>query len=91
MVRILFVDDDANLLSGMRRALRRHRDVWDLHFATGGQEALATIAEVTPDIVADTRWFRSPKVGVVSLSVRKQISYRASLSMQTHSSAPLQA
>ena len=41
---------------------------------------------MTPDIVADTRWFRSPYVGVVSLSVRKQMSYRASLSMQKVSS-----
>ena len=41
---------------------------------------------VTPDIVAETRWFRSPYVGVVSLSVRKQMSYRASLSMQKVSS-----
>ena len=37
---------------------------------------------VTPLIVADTRWFKSPYVGVVSLSVLKQISYNASLSMQ---------
>lgn len=41
---------------------------------------------VTPLIVADTRWFKSPYVGVVSLSVRKQMSYRASLSMQKVSS-----
>uniref|UniRef100_A0A0E9XPN4 Uncharacterized protein n=1 Tax=Anguilla anguilla TaxID=7936 RepID=A0A0E9XPN4_ANGAN len=37
---------------------------------------------VTPFMVADTRWFRSPYVGVVSLRVRKQMSYSASLSMQ---------
>merc|ERR1719164_137787 len=43
--------------------------------------------QVTPDMTADTRWFKSPKVGVVSLRVRKQMSYRASLSTQKHSSA----
>ena len=32
---------------------------------------------VTPDIVKETRWFKSPYVGVVNLSVRKQMSYRA--------------
>merc|ERR1711939_94969 len=42
---------------------------------------------VTPDMQAETRWLRSPYVGVVSLSVRKQMSYRASLSRQKHSSA----
>ena len=42
---------------------------------------------VTPLITADTRWLRSPKVGVVSFSVRKQMSYKASLSMHITSSA----
>merc|ERR1712093_376428 len=42
---------------------------------------------VTPDMTAEMRWFRSPNVGVVSLSVRKQMSYSASLSRTMHSSA----
>ena len=29
---------------------------------------------VTPDIVAEMRWFKSPYVGVVSFSVLKQMS-----------------
>ena len=37
---------------------------------------------MTPDIVAETRWFKSPYVGVVSFKVLKQMSYRASLSIQ---------
>merc|ERR1712179_679008 len=41
---------------------------------------------VTPDMVKDTKWFRSPYVGVDSFKVLKQISYRASLSMQYVSS-----
>merc|ERR1719378_901547 len=35
---------------------------------------------VMPDRPADTRWLRSPYVGVVSFKVRKQMSYKASLS-----------
>merc|ERR550514_455133 len=42
---------------------------------------------VTPERPADTRWLRSPYVGVVGLSVRKQMSYSASLSMHMTSSA----
>merc|ERR1719424_2427376 len=42
--------------------------------------------QVIPESPADTKWFRSPYVGVVSLSVRKQMSYKASLSMQNDSS-----
>merc|ERR1719199_1047309 len=42
---------------------------------------------VTPLIAALTRWFKSPYVGVVNFNVRKQMSYRASLSKRKHSSA----
>lgn len=41
---------------------------------------------VTPDMVADKRWFRSPYVGVFIFRVRKHMSYKASLSMQNVSS-----
>merc|ERR1712006_9269 len=41
---------------------------------------------VTPDRPADTRWFKSPYVGVVSFKVRKQMSYNASLSRRKDSS-----
>merc|ERR1719181_2107863 len=43
--------------------------------------------QVTPLIAALTRWLRSPYVGVVNLRVRKQMSYKASLSKRKHSSA----
>ncbi|GIL49329.1 hypothetical protein Vafri_5709 [Volvox africanus] len=43
--------------------------------------------QVMPDITAEMRWLRSPNVGVVSFRVRKQMSYRASLSRTMHSSA----
>ena len=36
--------------------------------------------QVTPDMTAEMRWLRSPKEGVVSFRVRKQMSYSASLS-----------
>lgn len=36
--------------------------------------------QVMPDMTAEMRWLRSPKVGVVSFRVRKQMSYNASLS-----------
>lgn len=32
---------------------------------------------VTPDMTADTRWFKSPYDGLDSFRVRMQISYRA--------------
>ena len=41
---------------------------------------------MTPDMVAETRWFKSPYVGVVNFNVLKQMSYSASLSIQYVSS-----
>jgi HD-like signal output (HDOD) protein len=38
--RILFVDDDPNILSGIRRVLRPLREDFDLQFAESGREAL---------------------------------------------------
>jgi putative nucleotidyltransferase with HDIG domain len=45
--RLLFVDDDANVLEGLRRVLRSQRDEWDMHFSGSGAEALE-IMETTP-------------------------------------------
>ena len=36
--------------------------------------------QVMPAMTAEMRWFRSPNEGFVSFNVRKQMSYRASLS-----------
>lgn len=38
--RILFVDDEPNVLQGMKRMLRSLREDWDLNFANSGAEAL---------------------------------------------------
>ncbi len=49
--RILFVDDDPNILSGLRRMLRGCRDEWQMDFATGGAEALAFAAENEIEVI----------------------------------------
>lgn len=54
--RILFVDDEPNLLAGLRRMLRSMRREWEMMFVSGGAEALAVIAEQPVDvIVSDMR------------------------------------
>lgn len=47
----MFVDDEPHLLSGLRRGLRAKRKDWELIFATGGEQALAMLAEQPVDIV----------------------------------------
>ncbi|MEZ6021478.1 MAG: HDOD domain-containing protein [Planctomycetota bacterium] len=49
--RILFVDDDPDLLNGMRHALRRDRKRWDLAYASSGQAALDTLEHFHADMV----------------------------------------
>ena len=54
--RILFVDDEANVLSGLRRMLRGQRKEWEMQFAGGGTEALSAMERETFDvIVSDMR------------------------------------
>ncbi|GJM21940.1 MAG: two-component system response regulator [Planctomycetota bacterium] len=51
MKRILFVDDDARVLSGLRRQMRAHRAEWEMNFAPGGPEALLELASGAFDVV----------------------------------------
>lgn len=48
---ILFVDDEANILQGLKRTLRPQRKEWDMEFAESGEEALKLIAEKGFDVV----------------------------------------
>lgn len=51
MIRVMFVDDEPNILSGLRRMLRPFRREWDMSFAPGAQEALSIMADDPVDIV----------------------------------------
>ncbi|MEN0110627.1 MAG: response regulator [Planctomycetota bacterium] len=49
--RILFVDDEPNVLSGLRRMLRSERSAWDMAFCDGGAAALERLAAEPADVV----------------------------------------
>jgi CheY-like chemotaxis protein len=49
--RILFVDDEANVLDAIRRMLHAYRDRWETEFVTSGQAALLATRERAFDIV----------------------------------------
>lgn len=49
--QILFVDDEPNLLHGLRRMLRPMRQDWDMYFAENGLEALEIIDQRPCDVV----------------------------------------
>jgi putative two-component system response regulator len=51
MKTILFVDDEPDILSAMRRMLHAYRDEWTLVFAVGALEALALLESTRIDAV----------------------------------------
>lgn len=56
MHRVLFVDDEPKILTGLRRMLRSLRHEWEMEFAESGQAALAILASASFDvIVSDAR------------------------------------
>jgi len=63
--RILFVDDEANVLDGLRVLLRKHRRDWEMEFAQGGDHALAILDEHAFDVVVTD--LRMPKVDGLTL------------------------
>jgi HD-like signal output (HDOD) protein/CheY-like chemotaxis protein len=49
--RILFVDDEPMVLTGLKRSLRPMRAEWEMVFAEGGEEALTVMDQQTFDII----------------------------------------
>ncbi|HKI32876.1 MAG TPA: response regulator [Gemmataceae bacterium] len=49
--RVLFVDDEPNVLEGLRRMLRPLRHEWEMAFASGGPEALELLDRAAFDVV----------------------------------------
>ncbi|MGB5261402.1 MAG: response regulator [Gammaproteobacteria bacterium] len=53
---ILFVDDESNVLQGLKRMLRSQRHEWDMEFADSGEAALALLQEQAFDaVISDMR------------------------------------
>jgi len=51
MKRVLFVDDDPNILRGLQRMLRPLRREWEMTFVESGQQALEVLRETPMDII----------------------------------------
>lgn len=49
--RILFVDDDPNVLAGLRNVMHRERARWDAVYVEGGERALDELGRSTFDVV----------------------------------------
>lgn len=54
--RVMFVDDEPNVLSGLRRSLHGMREVWDMRFVESAEAALQALGKEPYDaIVSDMR------------------------------------
>jgi len=49
--RILFVDDEPNVLAGLRRMLRSLRNEWEMEFVSSGPDALTRMQESPFDVI----------------------------------------
>lgn len=56
MIRVVFVDDEINVLQAMRRAMHCMRGEWNMEFVSSGAEALESLAKAPADVlVCDMR------------------------------------
>jgi len=72
-MRVLFVDDQPNVLAGLRRMLRGLRDEWEMQFAESGEEALALMAESPFDVIVSD--MRMPGMDGVQLLTETMTRY----------------
>lgn len=70
MRRIIFVDDETQILDGLRRMLRKKRSEWEMEFYDGGEAALERMREWQPDVVVSD--MRMPGMDGATLLTRIQ-------------------
>ena len=89
MKRILFVDDEPQVLDGLRTVLRKQRKEWQMTFATSGDEALEELRKARYDVIVSD--MRMPQMDGATLLRRVQRNHphivRIVLSGQTDQDA----
>jgi YesN/AraC family two-component response regulator len=68
----MFVDDEPNVLNGLKRFCRSKRHVWDMQFVEGGEAALELLSNQAVDVVVSD--MRMP--GINGADLFEQISQR---------------
>lgn len=71
--RILFVDDEPNVLEGLRNLLRKQRQEWNMVFASSGKAALEELANEPVDVIVSD--LRMPAMDGVELLTRVKDAY----------------
>lgn len=73
MKRILFVDDEANILDSLRTLLRKQRKEWEMTFVNSAQDALAEMLAAPFDVIVSD--MRMPKMDGAALLRQVQQDY----------------
>ena len=91
MKRILFVDDEKNILDGVRRMLHAARNRWEMEFVTSGDAALLASKERAFDVVVTD--LRMPGMDGAELlgHIRDQFPGTARIILSGYSEAALAA
>ena len=87
MKRVLFVDDEPDVLNGLRRALRPKRDLWDMVFVAGPELALERIAEERFDVVVSD--LHMPRISGIDLIQRVLVGHPETICMLLSGTADL--
>lgn len=69
--KILFIDDQENILQSLKLSLRGKRTEWDMSFAQSGQEALSMFQQIWPDVVVTDMRMPNMDGGVVLKNIQK--------------------
>jgi HD-like signal output (HDOD) protein/CheY-like chemotaxis protein len=71
--RILFVDDERNILDSLRDCLRRQRQTWDMVFALSGAQALQAMEQERFDVIVSD--MKMPEMDGATLLKKVQDHY----------------
>lgn len=84
-MRVLFVDDEPNILSGIRRMMRSKRKEWDMDFVGSGAEAIAKIDEAPIDVIVSDMYMPGMDGAQLLSAVKEKLpgTIRIALSGQT--------
>jgi len=84
-MRVMFIDDEPNILSGLKRILRPMRNEWQMQFAEGGQVALDSLADAPCDVIVSDMKMPGMDGAELLSAVKKQYpsSIRIALSGET--------